>query len=332
MKMKPAKTADEIMLCVQLAAVLEVSGYPKPGNVHRTADFPETRFEDFLTGSVALGPPIRRVAWRGLLASVGRLRLDQMRIGKAVKESMDGIAVWHKGVNTHLGTVLLFAPLAAAAGLCGSLDAVDGASLRANVERSISATTVEDAADVFETISETTPRTLGRLNEGDRRDISKVSDHHGEVGMRLQEAMYYASSWDGIAAEWATSMEKVFTVGYPTLVEVFVQTRDINVAVVHTFLRLLWRFPDTFLARKVGLHETPHIEDAVRIGLERTRWVAEAAGTALKMGGLTTPTGKKEVQLLDSRLRTSDGGLNPGTTADLTAGSLLVALLCGWRF
>ena len=332
MKMKPAKTADEIMLCAQLAAALEVSGYPKPGNVHRTADFPETRFEDFLADSVALGPPIRRVAWRGLLASMGRLRLDQMQTGKAVKESMDAAVGWHKGGNTHLGAVLLFAPLAAAAGLCGSLDAINGASLRGNVERSINATTANDATDVFDAISETTPRTLGQLKNDGHGDLSTISGRQSNMRMRLQEAMRYASGWDGIAAEWATSMEKVFTVGYPTLVEVFARTRDINVAVVHTFLTLLSRFPDTFMARKVGLRETPYIEDAVRVGLEKTKWVAEAAGIALKLGGLASSDGRKEVQLLDARLRMSDGGLNPGTTADLTAGSLLVALLCGWRF
>ena len=332
MKTTISRTADEIMLCAQLAAALEVSGHPKPGNVHRTADFPDTRFEDFLAGSVALGPPIRRVAWRGLLVASGKAKLNQLQIGRGVRESVDVVARWHKGGNTHLGAVLLFAPLAAAAGLCGSIDAINSKNLRGNVERSINATTSEDATDVFETISETTPRTLGRLKNDEGRDLLSGSEAQNNVGMTLQEAMLYASSWDGIASEWATSMEKVFSVGFPTLIEVFVQTRDVNVAIVHTFLTLLWRFPDTFVARKIGLHETPYIEDAVQVGLEKTKWIAEAAKVAIELGGLETSDGRREVELLDGKLRSSDGGLNPGTTADLTAGSLLVALLCGWRF
>jgi len=32
----------------ELASVLEVSGYPKPGNVHRTRDFDDMVYEDFL--------------------------------------------------------------------------------------------------------------------------------------------------------------------------------------------------------------------------------------------------------------------------------------------
>jgi len=327
-----SRTADEIMLCAQLAAALEVSGHPKPGNVHRAADFQDTRFEDFLAGSVALGPPIRRVARRGLLAAAGQLKLNQLQIGRAVRESVDAAARWHKGGNTHLGTVLLFAPLAAAAGLCGSIEAINSKNLRRNVERSINATTPDDATDVFETISGTTHRTLGRLKNDEGRDLLSGSEAKHNVRMTLQEAMLSASGWDGIASEWVTSMEKVFSVGFPTLMEVFVHTRDINVAIVHAFLTLLSRFPDTFVARKIGLRETPYVEDAVRVGLERTKWISEAAEVAVGLGGLMTIDGRREVELLDGKLRSSDWGLNPGTTADLTAGSLLVALLCGWRF
>ncbi|MCC7562823.1 MAG: triphosphoribosyl-dephospho-CoA synthase [Methanobrevibacter arboriphilus] len=32
----------------QISSVLEVSGYPKPGNVHRTRDFHDMVFEDFI--------------------------------------------------------------------------------------------------------------------------------------------------------------------------------------------------------------------------------------------------------------------------------------------
>ena len=35
-----------------ISSVLEVSGYPKPGNVHRTRDFFDMSFEDFLISGV----------------------------------------------------------------------------------------------------------------------------------------------------------------------------------------------------------------------------------------------------------------------------------------
>ena len=43
--------ADHVSRCLQLAILLEVSAYPKPGNVHRTADFQETDYEHFLASA-----------------------------------------------------------------------------------------------------------------------------------------------------------------------------------------------------------------------------------------------------------------------------------------
>lgn len=332
--MKPSDDLpDYVMECAQLAAALEVSGYPKPGNVHRTADFADLRFEDFLSSSIALGPPLRRVASRGLAASEGRMPLSRVRIGEAIEDAVDETTGWQKGGNTHLGTILLFTPLAAAAGLCGSIRAISPLNLRRAVGEVVGATTYEDAAHAFGAIAKATPRTLGRLSDAGAPDLS-IAKFERKVSqkMTLFDAMRHSSRWDGVAAEWSTSFEKVFTVGYPKLLEVFKETRDVNVATVHTFLFFLSRFPDTFVARKVGLRKTLYVEEAVRIGIEETHWVMEAAHEALRRGGLTTPEGKAATLGLDSRLRGAEGGLNPGTTADLTGASLMVALLCGWRF
>ena len=47
---------DDLMRCINLASLLEISGWPKPGNVHRTQDFQDTRFEHFLAGISAIQP------------------------------------------------------------------------------------------------------------------------------------------------------------------------------------------------------------------------------------------------------------------------------------
>ena len=39
--------ANEIAKIAQIASALEVSGYPKPGKVHRTRDYDDMEFEDF---------------------------------------------------------------------------------------------------------------------------------------------------------------------------------------------------------------------------------------------------------------------------------------------
>ncbi|MCJ7634806.1 triphosphoribosyl-dephospho-CoA synthase [Candidatus Bathyarchaeota archaeon] len=328
--MKPRRNLpDYVMKCAQLAASLEVSGYPKPGNVHRTADFHDLHFEDFLSSSIAIGSTMRRLAQRGLAVSRGRLRLDCISIGENVKEALDEILNWQKGGNTHLGTILLFSPLAAAAGLCGSTDAITPKNLRHNIGEVVGATTWKDATFAFETVSKITPQTLGRLPDSNAPDLS-LNKRMFAPRITLLEAMRYSSSWDGVASEWSTSFEKIFTVGYPKLVEVFAETRDVNTSTVHAFMFLLSCFSDTFIARKAGLKYTPYIDDAVRIGSVETQWVSRSASEALKLGGLTTLEGKAEILKLDDHLRKE--ALNPGTTADLVGACLMVALLCGWVF
>ena len=49
----PGGLASEISRRLELAMLFEVSAYPKPGNVHRTRDYPGTRFEHFLASAVA---------------------------------------------------------------------------------------------------------------------------------------------------------------------------------------------------------------------------------------------------------------------------------------
>jgi len=69
---------------------------------------------------------------------------------------------------------------------------------------------------------------------------------------------------------------------------------------------------------------------AVELGMSVAREVSRRAGEALRLGGLTTEEGRRAVLELDKNLR--GRGINPGTTADLTASSLLVAILAGLRF
>ena len=329
------KIADDIMRSAQLAAVLEVSGWPKPGNVHRTADFADTRFEHFMAGAIALGPSIREVAYQGIRVAQRRLQIDEISVGKYIKDAVSEVGKSHKSGNTHLGISLLFAPLAAAAGLTAvTKKDIDSRSLRENVIKVMKATTSEDAADAYDAINLASSAALGRLELETVPDLSdnKAKAKLSERKISLFEVMQASAGWDNIAREWATGMEICFETGYLTLTKVYQETHDINIATVHAFLAILSTFPDTFIARKVGVRETPYIGRAVEIGIRRIGWITETAGRILKEGGLATELGHEALLEFDRKLQGAGGLYNPGTTADLTAGSLFVALLCGLRF
>ncbi len=321
--------SDHVMRCAQLAAALEVSGYPKPGNVHRTSNFQDLHFEDLLASSIAIGPSMRRLAQRGYAIFAGKKQLCEIRIGEWIERAVDESARWQKGRNAHLGTILLFSPLVAAGGSCGSVEAINPKSLREAVSEVVGGTTREDAACAFRAIAKMSPHTLGRLPDANGPDILKRTRDFLPA-VTLLGAMKYGAAWDSIASEWSTDFERVFTTGYPELIEVFAETQDINTATVHTFLFFLSHFEDTFVSRKAGLKHTVYLDEAIRIGSQETAWVSKMAGEALKQGGLMTTNGKASILELDSRLRFY--GLNPGTTADMTGASILVAMLCGWHF
>jgi len=65
--------------------------------------------------------------------------------------------------------------------------------------------------------------------------------------------------------------------------------------------------------------------------LERAVEVSEMARGVLEAGGVRTLEGRRLLEEMDSKLRRSGGALNPGTTADLTASSIYIMLLEGWR-
>jgi triphosphoribosyl-dephospho-CoA synthase len=73
--------------------------------------------------------------------------------------------------------------------------------------------------------------------------------------------------------------------------------------------------PDTFIARKVGL--------------KKAKQVSVEAATVLSAVG--TEKGRERILQFDRMLRQQGNDYNPGTTADITAASLVLATLNGYR-
>ena len=334
MQIRRVELADDIMRAGQLAAALEASGWPKPGNVHRRADFPETRFEHFIAASISLGPSLKDGALRGAAVEAGEIDATEAGVGRLVKRAVLDMNSWQKGGNTHLGTILLFAPMSVAGGMTlmhGKK--FDLQYFRQGFRKLMESTTPQDATEVYEAIAAARPRGLGSVESADAPDLASGKEI-GEIvtrGLTLYDVMKTSSRWDTIASELVDSLKITLNVGYPALCEVYFETHDVNIATVHTYLRLLSQFPDTFVARNVGLKHTTVISRAVEIGMDKAREISLRAAQILQMGGLATARGRKNLARFDNDLR-KNKQLRPGTTADLTAASLMVTLMCGLRF
>ena len=304
--------------CAVLAAILEVSGYPKPGNVHRTRDRAETRFEHFLAGSVAIGPAMKVLAQRGYDAGNRLLSISEIGLGNQILRAAGDSLSWQRGGNVNLGVILLLSPLAAASGLhLSKTQRIDMGGLRLDLGKVIRAAKPEDSLRIYDAIrASVPPRVLGNVESLDVMDR--------EALVRIKEERFTplgifekCRGRDSLCREWVTHFSITFTLGYSILKDVLQKSGDINTAVVHAFLHILSEAPDTLIERKRGR----------AAALEVSRMAAEA----LSEGGLTTPEGKRKILMMDEALHQAGGDLNPGTTADLTASSLYLILFEGWR-
>lgn len=204
--------------CATLACLMEVTA-PKPGNVHRGADFEDLFFEQFLTSAVAIAPAMEYAVRRPLGAT----------ILSAVQATRRAVAT-----NTNLGTVLLIAPLA-------TVPRVE--PLESGVARVLSSLGPEDARDVYEAIRLAAPGGLGKANE---------YDVAGEPPADLLAAMRAGAERDMIARQYAEDFHHVLHCAVPWLRGGFDHGWTPSDAVIHLQMRLLAEFPDSLIARKCG--------------------------------------------------------------------------------
>jgi triphosphoribosyl-dephospho-CoA synthase len=320
----------------RLSAVLEASGWPKPGNVHRTMDHSDTRYEHFLAGSIILGSSVEESAKKGYATAKGRLTLSEIGVGRLVRKAISDIANLHNGGNTHLGTCFLFIPLAAAAAKTHTeMGKISLNALQKTVKEIMQSTTPVDAIEAYKAIMMVSSiRELGRISVVESPDLFDKQARRKilEEEISLFDVMKESSSYDTVARELVTGLEISFKIGYKELIETFEETYDINTATVHTFLRILSKIPDTFIARKIGLKKTSNIRKAVDMGVNSIIWISKKAEEILKLGGLKTKEGTSLLWEFDKELQHLGKKYSPGTTADLTASSLFIALLSGLRF
>ncbi len=198
------------------------------------------------------------------------------------------------GVNTNLGTVLLLTPLCMVP---------RGESLPVGVPKVLSELTPQDARDVYEAIRHAQP---GGMGTAERHDLA--NDAPGD----LIEAMREAADRDRVARQYAEGFSDVLDRVVPWLSESLGAGKSLADAIVETHLRLLAACGDSLIARKCGDEVTREASDRASAALERMQQDEEVYRAALAD--------------FDFWLRSDGHRRNPGTTADLLAAGLFVAL------
>ncbi len=204
-----------------MACLLEVSA-PKPGNVHRGADFDDLTFEDFLISAEILGQTIDACP----SDSVG------MTILSTIRSTREAVRT-----NTNLGIALLICPLAMAAKWHGQ-------ATSETVARILSSLDGADSKSVYEAIRIANPGGMGVCHH---MDVSNDGPDD------LIAAMKLAADRDLVAKQYTNGFREVFHEVRPLLIRGSQQFDDIRQAIVYAHVEMISRYGDSLIARKCGV-------------------------------------------------------------------------------
>ena len=278
---------DHARACFLRACWLDVA-VRKPGNVSLASAGHRMQADMFLASAqAAVGPLFARGA----------------RVGERIEGAM--AATWSAvGCNTNLGILLLAAPVAAAIereGACASV-----AALHSAIESVMRSLDVADARGAYRAIAQANPAGLGD---------APSQDVHEQPTVGLREAMALAASRDRIAQQYVSGHADLFDIGLAAWPSGFVLNAGpvgeapdapTKAAVQRVFLGFLGRIPDSHIVRKHGEAVAHTVMTAAQA------WRAHSS-----------PDDEASFAAWDESLKAR--GINPGTSADLTVATLMIA-------
>jgi triphosphoribosyl-dephospho-CoA synthase len=198
--------------------------------------------------------------------------------------------------NTNLGIVLLFAPLCHAVRRVTRFE-----DLPVHLEEVLTSLTLKDAELCYEAI---------RMAEAGGLSTKSDQDIHSVPSVTLFEAMKIAQDYDQIAQQYVTGYQFIWQCALRTLNAALESGQNIEWATTLAYLTLLSEAHDSLICRKDS------VEVAATVKEKATQFVFYMNKNS------KIDTYLPQLTVWDTELKQK--GLNPGSTADLVAATLLL--------
>lgn len=289
----------------EIATLLEVSGYPKPGNVHRTQDFDDMSYEDFLISSISIRESLECVANNA--SKYYPNVIDHINVGECI---LNCVASTQNLVNTNtnLGISMLFVPIAAAFGAIKDENSLYNFPFV--LENIITGSSVEDAIELVNAIILSKAGGLedktSKYDVNNSNTIQEIRDNH----VNLNDLLKMSAMYDKISYELTNGLPVILNHGYPTYAK-YMNDYSKNDVTLEIYLTILANVPDTLISRKYGDKTAQEVSKKAKKILDNTT--------------IATEERLNQLNDFDALLRSKN--YNPGTTADFTAASLFVGLV-----
>ncbi|PSP71683.1 triphosphoribosyl-dephospho-CoA synthase [Halobacteriales archaeon QH_9_66_26] len=270
----------------QLALLLEVTATPKPGNVDRTREHPDLRFEHFMAGAVGANQGLR-------MAATGE------PLGASFERAIEGMTD-QRGGNTQFGALLLLTPLVRAAS-GGEAASENGELTPERAARITETTTVADAVGFYQAFEHVDVAVDDPPADMEALDVRRGADAVPAIEEReltLYDVFERSADRDGVAREWVSGFPRSFSAAD----RIAALDGPVPDRAARVFLELLSDEPDTFVVTNHGEATAREVSADARAALD----------------------GDFDPDALADDL--VERGVNPGTTADLVAAGLFVAL------
>lgn len=225
-------------------------------------------------------------------AGAGLRAAESASIGTAFERAVQGMADPH-GENTQFGALLLLVPLVRAAS--------EGDLSPQGVDSVVKDTTVEDATAFYRAFEHCSVFVSDPPAEADELDVRRGVAAVPAVekrGITLYDVLALGDDEDDVAREWTGGFERSFRVGS----RIGELSGPLSDRAARVFREQLAQHPDTLVAKKHG-------EEVARRVSEQ---VVEFDGNERLLGALARVFVER--------------GINPGTTADIVAAGLFIAL------
>ena len=339
MKTNAAANEEKIAVFAAAAMSLEVSSYPKPGNVHRLKDFKETTFEHFLISALSA---------KSVFLKATHSDSKTNDFGSLFYEAVLKSQYFQSGGNTHFGTLILLLPLSMAAGLIinDGKNSSDEKTAKKIIEKAADIckkTTVKDAICFYKAF-EISGVSVQKIGDGRSENKTKFTNSKSlnlanskafdltnsqaieniqSQKTSLFDLMKRGAQRDMIAKEWVTDFEKsaLFSKKLIENKRFFEKNPKkcygsfINSAVVYTFMEFLAEFEDTFIMTKFNQKK------ASKIQIKASKIIKRDNGkrNLIKM--------IPKIRQLDRKMQKEK--INPGSLADIAAAGIFISLLDG---
>lgn len=339
-------TCDILTNLVINASLSEIRAWIKPGNVHRTHDFPNTTYQDFLNATMSL-----KNNWQQLCNTVQNYNPNSLNHQLKNQEnsslsqiyteflinSVQKMMAVQSGGNVLLGHLLILTPLFISA--TSTLAEPNPSKKRfwEICKQVISDSHYEDTIRLYTAIRSANPGGMGKVEKYDLYN-DKVFDEIQKDNMNLQKIFEFSSSRDALSEllsnnyrfirmEILPRIEKLFE-DYEFSFSNHIQNlskelipqdiididRNWNEFIIRIFLFILGSKEDSLILRKSNKEQAQNISKRsmelydLFFMMDRTTWF-------------------EELRKFDDELQKSNGQLNPGTTADILAASLFLFYL-----